>query len=113
MGYVYLRCKECGVDNDIYCDGDNAMMCPECTMVDEFEEVIQCMKCDSAEGEMLEIHDPIYGKLQGHLCDYCNEKNFDKSLDKKLCNFCNGSGEGYYSNESKCIHCSGRGVCDL
>lgn len=39
MGYILLRCKECGEEGDIYCDGDNAMRCPECGTVDEFEEV--------------------------------------------------------------------------
>ncbi len=38
MSFIFLRCKECGEEGDIYCDGDNAMMCPECRSVDEFED---------------------------------------------------------------------------
>lgn len=37
--YITLRCKECDEINDIYCDGDNAMMCPDCLSVDEFDEI--------------------------------------------------------------------------
>lgn len=39
MSYILLRCKECGSENEIYCDGDNAMFCPDCQSVDCFEEV--------------------------------------------------------------------------
>jgi ribosomal protein S27E len=36
--YLDLKCKECGEDVEVYCDGDNAMMCPECLSIDCFEE---------------------------------------------------------------------------
>lgn len=36
--HIWLKCKACGEEGDIYCDGDNAMFCPECRSVDEFED---------------------------------------------------------------------------
>jgi hypothetical protein len=44
MSWIFLKCKECGESEEIYCDGDNGMMCPNCQSVDEFEE---------AEGETI------------------------------------------------------------
>ncbi len=38
MSYILLTCTECDETNEIYCDGDNAMMCPSCRSVDEFKE---------------------------------------------------------------------------
>lgn len=52
MSYIFLKCKECSVENDIYCDGDNAMMCPECQSVDEFEEVEEEVKPISQVNEV-------------------------------------------------------------
>ena len=37
--YILLKCTECDEVNDIYCDSDNAMFCPDCRTVDNFEEV--------------------------------------------------------------------------
>jgi hypothetical protein len=37
--YIFLKCKVCEEENEIYCDGDNAMFCPDCRSVDEFEEL--------------------------------------------------------------------------
>lgn len=37
--YLYLHCKACGEDVEVYCNGDDAMMCPECQTIDEFEDV--------------------------------------------------------------------------
>lgn len=37
--YIFLKCKECDAESDIYCDSDNAMLCPECLSVDCFEEI--------------------------------------------------------------------------
>lgn len=37
--YIYLKCLDCSEDIEVYCDGDNAMMCPECRSVDNFEEI--------------------------------------------------------------------------
>lgn len=37
--YIFLECQECGLESEIYCDGDNAMMCPECLAIDCFKEV--------------------------------------------------------------------------
>ncbi len=37
--YITLICKDCNEESDIYCDGDNAMMCPECLSIDNFTEV--------------------------------------------------------------------------
>ena len=34
-----LLCKECSEEVEVYCDGDNAMMCPECQCVDCFKEI--------------------------------------------------------------------------
>lgn len=28
--YLYLNCRDCGEDVEVYCDGDNEMYCPEC-----------------------------------------------------------------------------------
>jgi hypothetical protein len=39
MRYLDLICTECGQDVEVYCDGDNAMLCPECLSVDCFEEI--------------------------------------------------------------------------
>lgn len=36
---IWLRCKDCDEDVEVYCDGDNAMLCPECYSVDNFDEV--------------------------------------------------------------------------
>jgi len=38
--YYLLRCKECGEIDDIPCDGDNPMFCPDCRSVDCFEELL-------------------------------------------------------------------------
>jgi hypothetical protein len=38
MAYLNLICKECGEDVEVYCDGDNAMMCPECRSIDCFTD---------------------------------------------------------------------------
>jgi ribosomal protein S27E len=37
--YIYLNCGDCDENVDVYCDSDNAMMCPECMSIDNFEEV--------------------------------------------------------------------------
>lgn len=37
--YIYLKCLDCSEEVEIYCDGDNAMMCPECRSIDNFEEI--------------------------------------------------------------------------
>lgn len=39
MGYHWLRCIWCKQEVEVYCDGDNAMMCPECRAIDDFEEI--------------------------------------------------------------------------
>lgn len=39
MSFILLKCKECHEEVEVYCDGDNAMMCPSCRSVDEFEEI--------------------------------------------------------------------------
>jgi len=36
---LWVTCKDCSEDVEVYCDGDNAMMCPECLSVDSFDEV--------------------------------------------------------------------------
>jgi phage FluMu protein Com len=38
MPHILLKCTECDEVGEIYCDGDNAMFCPECRSVDCFEE---------------------------------------------------------------------------
>lgn len=35
---ILLKCTECDETSEVYCDGDNAMMCPECRSVDSFTE---------------------------------------------------------------------------
>lgn len=35
---ILLKCKECDETNEISCDGDGPMMCPECRSVDSFSE---------------------------------------------------------------------------
>lgn len=37
--YIWLKCKSCNEEVEVYCDGDNAMMCPECRDIDNFEEI--------------------------------------------------------------------------
>lgn len=37
--YIHLKCLDCSEEAEVYCDGDNAMMCPECRSVDNFEEI--------------------------------------------------------------------------
>lgn len=37
--YILLKCTACDEISEVYCNGDDAMMCPECRTVDEFEEV--------------------------------------------------------------------------
>lgn len=37
--YLDLVCKECDSEVEVYCDGDNAMMCPECRSMDCFKEI--------------------------------------------------------------------------
>lgn len=37
--YIWLKCTECENENEIYCDGDHAMYCPDCQSMDTFEEV--------------------------------------------------------------------------
>jgi ribosomal protein S27E len=37
--YLHLKCTECGEEGEVYCDGENAMLCPECLAVDCFEEI--------------------------------------------------------------------------
>ena len=39
MQYFFLKCKECDEIVEIGCDGDNAMLCPECRSVDCFTEL--------------------------------------------------------------------------
>lgn len=39
MSYLFLKCIECEQEVEVYCDGDNAMMCPECRQVDKFEDI--------------------------------------------------------------------------
>ena len=37
-GRVFLTCTECDETSEIDCDGDKAIMCPECLSVDCFKE---------------------------------------------------------------------------
>lgn len=37
--YIFLECQDCCETVEVYCDGDNAMICPECLSVDNFDEV--------------------------------------------------------------------------
>ena len=39
MKYFYLYCKECDSEVEVGCDGDNAMICPDCRSVDCFKEI--------------------------------------------------------------------------
>lgn len=39
MRWLELRCRECGEDSEVPCDGDNPLLCPECLAVDEMYEV--------------------------------------------------------------------------
>ena len=39
MRYFWLKCKECDEIVEVGCDGDNAMMCPECLSVDCFTDI--------------------------------------------------------------------------
>jgi len=36
---LWLWCVECGTQVEVGCDGENAMMCPECRSVDCFEDL--------------------------------------------------------------------------
>lgn len=79
MSYIFLKCTACDTENDIYCDGDNAMMCPECRTVDEFEEAEECMQCES-DVDLIEITNPMTGKFVGLLCDKCGQRNHDRAF---------------------------------
>lgn len=37
--YIWLECKDCNEQVEVYCDGDNAMVCPECRSIDNFNEI--------------------------------------------------------------------------
>lgn len=37
--YIDLICRDCDEQVEVYCDGDHAMMCPECRSIDNFKEV--------------------------------------------------------------------------
>jgi virulence-associated protein VagC len=37
--YIDLLCNECDSEVEVYCDGDNAMICPECRSIDCFKEI--------------------------------------------------------------------------
>lgn len=39
MPYLDLYCKSCDQEVSVFCDGDNAMICPECRDVDNFKEI--------------------------------------------------------------------------
>jgi virulence-associated protein VagC len=39
MAYHMLTCNECCEEVEVYCDGDNAMMCPECRSIDSFSQI--------------------------------------------------------------------------
>lgn len=39
MRYITLKCEACGEVNDIICDPDIPMYCPDCLALDEFEEL--------------------------------------------------------------------------
>lgn len=32
--YLIMKCKECDSINEIHCDGDNPMFCPDCRSCD-------------------------------------------------------------------------------
>lgn len=70
MAYIFLKCTACDTENDIYCDGDNAMMCPECRTVDEFEE---------AEEE-------------NKPCNFCSGSGEGYYSNESRCIHCNGKG---------------------
>jgi len=38
MSHIYLKCTQCGETDDIQCDGNNPMICPNCRSIDSFEE---------------------------------------------------------------------------
>ena len=38
MIYLTLKCCDCDEIVEVACDGDNALFCPECRSVDNFEE---------------------------------------------------------------------------
>ena len=39
MAYLWLKCDECEEEVEVYCDGDNAMICPECRSIDCFSDI--------------------------------------------------------------------------
>lgn len=59
-----MRCKDCDEEVEVFCDGDNPMMCPECRSVDNFEEIVDelCTSCNGS-GE---------GYYDGSRCVICN-----------------------------------------
>lgn len=40
--WLQLICKECDEFVEVYCDAENAMMCPECRSVDSFKDPADC-----------------------------------------------------------------------
>jgi len=39
MPYYIGTCSECQEENEYYCDGDNAVMCPDCRSIDTMETI--------------------------------------------------------------------------
>lgn len=53
MWYITLICNDCDEKSEVYCDGDNAMMCPECRSIDNFREVEREDDCKFCMGTNL------------------------------------------------------------
>lgn len=70
MSILNLVCNECGEEVEVYCDGDNAIMCPECRSVDNFselpEDIIAEMKMDANHPPI-----PAYQLWAGEYKDHC------------------------------------------
>ena len=82
MKYINLKCGECGEVNDIPCDGDSPLFCPDCQAIDNFEDDIEddpeelCSNCAGTG-------DGLYAMGQ---CSHCNGSGMIYELNCRCCN---------------------------
>ena len=39
MNYMWLTCNDCNEENEIVCNGDSPLFCPDCRSVDNFSDI--------------------------------------------------------------------------
>ena len=48
MNRILLFCKDCEQNLEVYCDGHSAMICPNCSGIDSFDDP-KCERCKDVE----------------------------------------------------------------